>query len=70
MNGMTESPAHDTLAGVSEIARFIGESEARTRRLLAARQLSGFKQIGRWRMRKSVYLAHLERTEAAAVVRD
>jgi hypothetical protein len=70
MSGMTESPAADTLAGVSEIARFIGESEARTRHLLAMKQLPAFKQIGRWRMRKSAYLAHLARTEAAVVGRD
>jgi hypothetical protein len=70
MNGITESPAADTLAGISEIARFIGESEARTRHLLAAGQLPGFKQVGRWRMRKSTYLTHLERAEATATARD
>ena len=64
------SIAEDLLDGSAEIAKFIGESPRQAQHLLETRQLPAFKLgLGakcKWRMRRSTYLAHIARLEAAA----
>jgi hypothetical protein len=65
----TCSVADDMLDGSAAIARFIGETPRQTQHLLETGQLPAFK-LGpgaqcKWRMRRSTYLKHIERLEAA-----
>jgi hypothetical protein len=63
---MVGSMADDTLEGTRAIAEFIGKTDRQTDHLLQSRQLPAFKLGGRWHMRKSTYLNHVERLEAEA----
>jgi hypothetical protein len=65
MSGPKTTLAADMLHGTVEIAGYIGETERRTEYLLEKDVLPAFKQGGSWRMRKSTYLTHIERLEAA-----
>jgi hypothetical protein len=62
------------LDGGAEIADFLGESPRQTQHLLETGQLPAFK-LGqgakcKWRMRRSTYLAHIERLEAEAMLQQ
>jgi len=65
---MSDTPSDaistDTLTSTAEIAAFLGKSERQVVHLLWKRKIPAFKLGGRWHMRKSTYLAHIERLEA------
>ncbi len=66
--GIAITAAEDTLQGVTAIGGYIGKSRRQTYYLLEQRLIPGFKLGGQWHMRKSTYLAHLEKLEAAATM--
>ena len=57
----------DLLKGAASIADYIGESPRRTFYLLERGQIPGFKQGGRWNLRKSTMIKHIEKLEAEAL---
>jgi hypothetical protein len=68
--GTAASPdnlADDMLNGAVEIAAFIRRTKRQAEHLLEHNHLPAFKIGGRWRMRKSTYLAFIERLEAEAM---
>ena len=64
----TDTLASDLLEGSAAIAGFTGKTKRQVDHMLETRQLPGaFKLGGRWHMRKSTYLRHIERLEAEAM---
>lgn len=57
----------DLLKGAAAIGDHIGESPRRTFYLLEHGLIPGFKQGGRWNLRKSTMLKHIEKLEAEAL---
>ena len=57
----------DLLKGAASIADYIGESPRRTFYLLERGQIPGFKCGGRWNLRKSTMLKHIEQLETEAL---
>ena len=62
-------PVDDVLHGAEAIAEFIGETARRTHYLLEKKRLPAYKVLGRWRMRRSTYLAFVAKLEAEAIQR-
>ncbi len=58
--------ADDLIGGVAAIAAFINEPERRTNYLLSTRRIPGFKLGARWYIRRSTFLAHIQKLEDAA----
>ena len=58
---------NDTLVGIALIAAFIKKSERQTYYLAETGQLPMFKLGGKWHLRKSRYLKHIEALEDAAL---
>ena len=57
----------DLLKGAASIADYIGESPRRTFYLLEHGLIPGFKRGGRWNLRKSTMIRHIEKLEAEAL---
>lgn len=57
--------AEDVVAGTADIAVFIGKTVRQTQYLLETRQIPAFKLGGRWHLRRSRYVAHIEQLEEA-----
>lgn len=49
----------DMLKGADQIGAYIDETEAATFKLCQSGAIPAYKLAGRWRMRKSVYDAHV-----------
>ena len=65
-----ETPfANDVCNGAAEIGDFIGEDERRALRLCYTGQIPGWKEGGRWRMRKSRYRQQVTEREDANLAR-
>jgi hypothetical protein len=66
---MTAETPSDLLRGIPEIAAFLGEPERRTYHMCVSGTIPAFMVGGRWVMRRSTYLAELQRREAQALAR-
>jgi hypothetical protein len=64
-----ENLADDMLTGAEQIASFTGDTVRRTNYLLEQKRLPAFQEGRVWKMRKSTYLAHVQRLESAALER-
>jgi len=53
----------DTLFGVEEIAAFLRVTRRRAYYLCETREIPSFKLGGRWHLRRSTYLRHVEHLE-------
>ena len=64
---LPDNLANDMLHGAAEIAAFTRQTKRQVEHQLENNQLPAFKIGGRWRMRKSTYLRHIERLESEAM---
>ena len=57
----------DLLGSVNDIAEYVNKTPRQVYYLLERGILPGFKQGGRWNLRKSTHIAHIEKLEAATI---
>lgn len=58
---------HDMLEGVEQIAAYLNKSPRKTYYLCETKQIPAFKMGGKWHLRPSAFIKHVERREAEAV---